>query len=147
MQGRADTHPGANPYSGSYAKQRVGNGWDPGPLIEVTDIIQSSQSHSKGTRGEAGGRRNPAVGKEWTLNKLGGGKVLRIDSHWEPVRHRSLTQTGRSKQSDLWLHWIRLTPVDGGPVRGRNKGKWAVSTDGCWTPHPVGGDMAHSIGV
>ena len=26
MQGRADTHPGANPYSGPYAKQRAGNG-------------------------------------------------------------------------------------------------------------------------
>ena len=36
--------------------------------------------------------------------------------------------------------------MDGGPVRGRKKSKWAVSTDGCWTPHPVGGDMAHSIG-
>ena len=94
MQGWADTHPGANPNSCPYANQRAGNGWDTGPPIELTDTIQSS----KGARGEAGGRRNPAVGKEWTLNKIGGDKVLSIDSLWNPVRHGSLTHTGRSKQ-------------------------------------------------
>ena len=111
--------------------------------IEVTDTIQSSQSHSKGARGETEGRRNLAVGKVWTLNQIGGDKVVSIDSHRDPVRHRSLTHTGRYKQmkhpqSDLRLHWISLTSVDGGPVRGRKKSKWAVSTDGCWTQHPVG---------
>ena len=99
--------------------------------------------------GEPGGRRNRVVGKMWTRTKIGRNKVLSIDSHCDPVRHRSLTQTGRSSQtknpqSDLRLHWISLTSVDGGPVRGRNKSKWAVSTDGCWASHLVGRDMAHS---
>ena len=98
MQGWADTHPGANPNSCPYANQMAGNGWDPGLPIELTDTIQSSQSHSKGARGEAGGRRNPVVGTEWTLNKISGEKVLSIDSLWDPVRHGSLTHTGRSKQ-------------------------------------------------
>ena len=80
-QGWADTHPGANPYSGPYAKQRAGNGWDPGPPIEVTDTIQSSQSHSKGACRETGGRCNLAAGKVWTLNKIGGDQGLNIDSH------------------------------------------------------------------
>ena len=57
MQGWADTQPGANSFSRSYVKQKASNGCDPGPPIEVTDTILLSQSHSKGDRGEAGGRR------------------------------------------------------------------------------------------
>ena len=91
MQGWADTQPGANPFSRSYVKQRASNGWDPGPPIEVTDT-----THLKGACGETGGRRNRVVGKVWTRNKIGRNKVLSIDSHCDPVRHRSLTQIGRS---------------------------------------------------
>ena len=85
------------------------------------------------------------------MNKIGRRKTLRIDSHRKPVRHRSLTQPGRSEQmkyplSNLRLHWITLTRMDGGPVRGRNKGKWAVSTEGCWTPHSTREEMAHPMG-
>ena len=91
------------------------------------------------------------MGKKWKLNKIGRRKALRIVCHREPVRHKSLTQTDRPEQMkypqpNLWLHWITLTRVDGEPVRGRNKGKWAVSTDGCWTPNLKREDMEHPMG-
>ena len=151
MQGWADTHPGAHLCACLYARKRAGNGWDPGPPPKLNDTTQYRQPQPKGDRGEAGGRRNPAVGKEWKFNKIGRRQVLKIDSHREPVRRKSLTQTGRPEQmkypkTNLWLHWITLKRVDGGPVRGRNKGKWAVSTDGCWTPHPTREDMEHPMG-
>ena len=119
------------------------------PPIEVTDTILLSQSHLKGACGATGGRRHRVVGKVWKRNKIGRNQILTIDSHGDLVSPRFLTQTGRPNQtkhpqSDLRLHWISLTSVDGGPVRGRNKSKWAVSTDGCWALHPVGRDMVHS---
>ena len=85
----------------------------------------------------------------WKRKKIGRNQILTFDSHIDLVSHRFLTQTGSPSQtthppSDLRLHWIRFTSVDGGPVRGRNKSKWAVSTDGCWTGHPVGRAMVHS---
>ena len=99
-----------------------------GPPIEVTDTILYRQAHLKGACGETGGRRNRVVGKVWTRNKIGRNIVLSIDSHCDPVRHRSLTQIGRSSQmkypqSELRLHRISHTSEDGGPVRGRNKSK------------------------
>ena len=63
-QGWADTHPGANPYSGPDAQQRASNEWDPGPPIEVTDTIQASQSYLKGVCRETGGRCNLAAGRK-----------------------------------------------------------------------------------
>ena len=110
------------------------------PPVEVTDTILLSQSHSKGACGANGGRRHRVGGKVWKRNKIGRNQILTIDSHSDLVSHRFLTQTGSPSPtthppSDLRLHWIRFTSVDGGPVRGRNKSKWAVSTDGCWTGH------------
>ena len=73
------------------------------------------------------------------MTKNGRRHILTInnDNCSDIVSHRFLTQTGRPNltahpPSELSLHWIHFTTVDGGQVRGRTKSKWAVSTDGRW---------------
>ena len=88
---------------------------------------------------------------EWKTNELGRRKSVRTISDMETVRHMSLTQNDRSErkvpnQTTQRLHWLTPSRVDGGLGRGRNKGKWAVSTDGSWTQNLNREDMEQPPG-